>query len=100
MTALTGGVELEQAGLVLNQRRSYAELMLSSYEITELWRYPVKSMGGESLDRVDVGPGGVVGDRKWALRNTETNKITAPSGQDPTDTCSSGRPEPTAGVSL
>lgn len=49
--------------------------MLSGYEITELWRYPVKSMGGESLDRVDVGPGGVEGDRRWALRNTETNKI-------------------------
>ena len=49
--------------------------MLSSYEITELWRYPVKSMGGESLDRVDVGPRGVVGDRRWALRNTATNRI-------------------------
>ncbi|GAB5536606.1 MAG: MOSC domain-containing protein [Rubricoccaceae bacterium] len=32
-----------------------------------LWRYPVKSMGGEPLDTVDVSWNGVVGDRRWAF---------------------------------
>ena len=31
--------------------------------IAELWRYPVKSMAGERLDRVAVGANGVEGDR-------------------------------------
>ncbi len=31
--------------------------------IAALWRYPVKSMGGESLRRVEVSPSGLVGDR-------------------------------------
>jgi uncharacterized protein YcbX len=30
-------------------------------------RYPVKSMGGETLASVDVGPTGLVGDREWAV---------------------------------
>jgi len=31
--------------------------------IAELWRYPVKSMAGERLERVSVGPMGLEGDR-------------------------------------
>lgn len=31
--------------------------------IAELWRYPVKSMAGERLEAVQVGPDGFVGDR-------------------------------------
>lgn len=30
-------------------------------------RYPVKSMGGETLTSVEVGPTGLVGDREWAV---------------------------------
>lgn len=30
-------------------------------------RYPVKSMGGEALPRCRVGPGGLAGDRVWAV---------------------------------
>jgi uncharacterized protein YcbX len=38
--------------------------------IAELWRYPVKSMGGEALTEVDVSWHGVAGDRRWAfIRN-------------------------------
>jgi uncharacterized protein len=43
--------------------------------IRALWRYPVKSMLGEEVDAVDVGEGGVVGDRAHALRDTETGKV-------------------------
>ncbi len=35
--------------------------------VAELWRYPVKSMAGESLDAVDVSWFGLVGDRRWAF---------------------------------
>jgi len=31
--------------------------------VAELWRYPVKSMGGERLERAVVGPLGIEGDR-------------------------------------
>jgi uncharacterized protein len=43
--------------------------------IKELWRYPVKSMLGEELDSADLSDGGVVGDRAFALRDTETGKV-------------------------
>lgn len=32
-----------------------------------LWRYPVKSMGGEALNDVDVSWHGFAGDRRWAF---------------------------------
>ena len=44
-------------------------------EVGALWRYPVKSMVGEQLDVVDLDDTGVVGDRGWAVRNTEKGAI-------------------------
>lgn len=35
--------------------------------VVALWRYPVKSMAGESLDAADVSWHGVAGDRRWAF---------------------------------
>jgi uncharacterized protein YcbX len=35
--------------------------------VVELWRYPVKSLQGERLDAATIGPGGIDGDRQWAL---------------------------------
>jgi len=35
--------------------------------VTEIWRYPVKSMLGEALDQAHVAPGGIDGDRRWAV---------------------------------
>ena len=32
-------------------------------EIAEIWRYPVKTMGGEPLARARIGPLGIEGDR-------------------------------------
>jgi uncharacterized protein YcbX len=37
--------------------------------VTEIWRYPVKSMGGERVDAVAVGERGVHADRMWAVRD-------------------------------
>ena len=36
--------------------------------VVDLWRHPVKSMGGERLTAFELGEGGVPGDRQWALR--------------------------------
>jgi MOSC domain-containing protein len=38
--------------------------------VKELFRYPVKSMLGERLERLEVGERGVIGDRAWALRES------------------------------
>ena len=35
--------------------------------IAQLYRYPVKSMAGESLDAVEVSWNGMAGDRRWAF---------------------------------
>lgn len=35
--------------------------------VAALWRYPVKSMGGEPLDGADVSWNGLAGDRRWAF---------------------------------
>ncbi|MDJ0878705.1 MAG: MOSC domain-containing protein [Halieaceae bacterium] len=37
--------------------------------VAEVWRYAVKSMGGECLPSTEVGLGGVPGDRAWAVRD-------------------------------
>ena len=43
--------------------------------IQALWRFPVKSMRGEELDAADLGEGGIVGDRAFAIRDRETGKV-------------------------
>jgi uncharacterized protein len=43
--------------------------------VRALWRFPVKSMLGEELEAVDLGEGGVVGDRAYAIVDKETGKV-------------------------
>jgi uncharacterized protein YcbX len=43
--------------------------------VVSLHRYPVKSLGGESLAAVDVTPNGLPGDRAWAVRDEERGGI-------------------------
>jgi len=43
--------------------------------VRNLYRYPVKSMGGEVLDTIHIGPRGVPGDRAWALRDEKLGGI-------------------------
>jgi len=45
-------------------------------EVAQLWRYPVKSLGGEQVEHAEVGPRGVLGDRLWAVRDLQRD-ITA-----------------------
>src|SRR5271170_607396 len=43
--------------------------------LSEIWRYPVKSMLGERLSELAIGVGGGIGDRVWALRDLESGRI-------------------------
>jgi uncharacterized protein YcbX len=40
--------------------------------VTELWRFPVKSLQGERVDAVEVGSAGLHGDRRYAIFDAET----------------------------
>lgn len=43
--------------------------------IRELWRYPVKSMGGEQVAESRLTAGGLPGDRAWAVRDEMAGEI-------------------------
>lgn len=40
---------------------------MSAGRVSRIFRYPVKSMGGESLEAVELSSNGLVGDRAWSL---------------------------------
>lgn len=44
-------------------------------QVTELWRYPLKSAGGEPLTSLPLGDTGARGDRRWAVQNSATGAI-------------------------
>ncbi len=43
--------------------------------LAEIWRYPVKSCGGEVLPEVDIQDGGLTGDRAWAVVDSQTGFV-------------------------
>jgi uncharacterized protein len=43
--------------------------------VNQLWRYPVKSMIGETVEQFELDPLGIVGDRTWATRDLERGGI-------------------------
>lgn len=48
-------------------------------KITEIWRYPVKTMAGEKLQQVTMGPLGIEGDRIVHVEDTKGKVITSRS---------------------
>ncbi|WP_164844744.1 MOSC N-terminal beta barrel domain-containing protein [Brucella pituitosa] len=46
--------------------------------VREVWRYPVSSLGGETLASITVSPEGIAGDRRFALFDPETGLAAAP----------------------
>lgn len=40
--------------------------------VSELWRFPVKSMQGERVEAAEVGANGLAGDRRWAIFDLAT----------------------------
>jgi uncharacterized protein len=43
--------------------------------IEEIWRYPVKSLGGERLATTELGARGIPGDRGWGILDPETGLV-------------------------
>ena len=48
-------------------------------KVTEIWRYPVKTMAGEKLQRVRMGPLGIDGDRVVHVEDIQGQVITSRS---------------------
>lgn len=66
-----------------------------------LWRYPVKSLAGESLARAVLDETGIVGDRRWALRNQRTDELVNCKALSALLTMAASYPhEPTAGFGV
>ncbi|WP_137390102.1 MOSC domain-containing protein [Rhodoligotrophos defluvii] len=49
--------------------------------VQTIWRYPVSSLGGESLDEAELDATGVVGDRLWGIVDAETGAIAKPEAE-------------------
>lgn len=45
--------------------------------VSGLFRYPVKSLGGEALAAAQIGASGIAGDRIWAFRDLGRNEISS-----------------------
>lgn len=56
---------------------------VAEMRVTQIWRFPVKSMGGETLLDAEVTDLGIVGDRGWSVYDVETgNTLTARRSPD------------------
>jgi len=74
---------------------------LLAVRLAELWRYPVKSMAGERLEKVELEPGGIRGDRALHVvdgdgalltARTRPRLVTLPAACDDGEVCVEGRP--------
>jgi uncharacterized protein YcbX len=68
-----------------------------SATVTEIWRYPVKSMGGETIDAATVGERGLHADRMWAVRDPALGAITTARRLPELLRCTARYPEDRAG---
>ena len=48
---------------------------MSTASVATIYRYPVKSMMGETLSEADIGEAGIPGDRSWAVRDEKCGGI-------------------------
>ena len=48
---------------------------VESMHVSQLWRYPVKSMVGQRVDTIELDELGIIGDRTWAVRDLERGGI-------------------------
>ena len=48
---------------------------VATMQVSQLWRYPVKSMVGGRVESVELDHLGIVGDRTWAVRDLERGGI-------------------------
>ena len=43
--------------------------------VSQLWRYPVKSMQGERVDHLAIDPSGAERDRRYGVIETATGRV-------------------------
>jgi len=48
---------------------------MSDLRVSEIWRYPVKSVGGERVSVATVTALGILGDRGWGIFDVETGTV-------------------------
>jgi uncharacterized protein YcbX len=46
--------------------------------VSQIWRYPVSSLGGEQLRSAALDPAGIAGDRRWGVVDAATNAVANP----------------------
>src|SRR2546427_7063241 len=63
----------------LNPRAAARRPNETMMRVAELWRYPVKSLAGERLERAELTVGGITGDRVVHVRDARGRGITAPT---------------------
>lgn len=68
---MTGENGAAPAALRHGRRVAYGGAM----RVAEIWRYPVKSMGGERLPTAEVTPDGIEGDRAWGVLDPATGLV-------------------------
>src|SRR4029078_9983505 len=78
---ISGGVSTIRARLTSRKPRASTTILvddepcsLPMATILELWRYPVKSLGGERIERAAVAPK-ITGDREWGIFDAATRKL-------------------------
>jgi uncharacterized protein YcbX len=52
---------------------------VTAVQVAEIWRYPVKTMAGEQLQRVRIGPLGIEGDRVLHVEDSHGRVVTSRS---------------------
>jgi uncharacterized protein YcbX len=72
--------------LTLGAQRLYGRRMRIG-TISQLWRYPVKSMGGERMEAARLTWRGIPGDRGWAVYDESRNGITGAKRLPPLRGC-------------
>ena len=53
----------------------YISTVSVDWSVAELWRYPVKSMQGETLDAAEITASGLLGDRRFAVIDSATGQL-------------------------
>ena len=74
-TQVVRGFQFDGANLRFTRRAAGGVQVVG--RVAELWRYPVKSMGGSRVESVQLDGRGIHGDRLWAVRDLEDERTTS-----------------------
>src|SRR5271168_1639353 len=66
-----------RARISCRTRMATQRMHMKGMYVKELWRFPVKSMAGERLERAAIGPLGIAGDRIVHVRGADGRVVTS-----------------------